>query len=160
MTTAALLRLLRSRSKLFSMLDAEAGMQLVEGAEERRLGPGTLLVEEGGAPEDFFVLLDGDASVTLLDRGDEKYVASIGKGAFVGEIGALTGEPHNATVRCNTAVRALRFDVGRLNTVLHDHPQVREALLRLAVKRSEDNLQRLLELSMPEHEPVSAEEEM
>lgn len=142
------------------MLDASAGQQLVEGAEQRRLPIGALLVEEGGAPDDFFVLLDGEASVTLLDRGQEKYVATIGKGAFVGEIGALTGEPHNATVRCETEVQALRFDVERLNSVLQHHPQVRQALLRLAVKRSEDNLQRLLELSMPEHEPVSAEEEM
>lgn len=142
------------------MLDASAGLTLVEGAEERHLPSGAALVEEGGDPADFFVLLDGDASVTLLDRGQEKYVASIGKGAFVGEIGALTGEPHNATVRCETEVRALRFDVARLNSVLEDHPQVREALLRLAVKRSEDNLKRLLELSLPENEPVSAEEEM
>lgn len=141
---------LRTQSRLFSLLNEAGQRQLLEGAVEQRLPAGHALMREGEAGDDFFVILDGAVRVTIGDMGAQKEVARLGRGAFVGEIAAIMGESRNATVVCEGEVSALRFEAARVNEVLKGYPRVREALVKLALKRSEDNLQRMLDISVPD----------
>ena len=74
----------------------------------------------------------------------EMVVLLLGAGAFVGEIAALMGEPRSATVVADGDIGVLQFDSPPVQDILNDYPRVREALVKLALKRSEQNLQELL----------------
>lgn len=158
MSTSIDLATLRSQSRLFSLLNEAGQQRLLDGAEERRLPSGHALMREGDAGDDFFVILAGTVRVTLDDMGAQKEVARLGRGAFVGEVAAIMGESRNATVTADGEVTALRFEAARVNEVLKDYPRVREALVKLALKRSEDNLQRMLDMSVPEGGAVGDDE--
>lgn len=152
----------RAKSPLFSLLDEAGQRSLLALAEERRYESGHALMREGETGDDFFVILSGAVRVSVAtgsggDGSAQKEVARLGQGAFVGEIAALMGEARNATVLCEGEVTTLRFEAARVNEVLKGYPRVREALVKLALKRSEDNLQRLLELSVPEGVAVDDE---
>lgn len=157
MSTPIDLAFLRSQSRLFSLLNEAGQKKLLEGAEERRLDDGTELMHEGEAGDDFFVILHGFVNVSIDDMGAQKHVATLTHGAFVGEIAAIMGESRNATVTSEGEVTVLRFDAARVNEVLKEYPRVREALVKLALKRSEDNLQRMLETSVPDGSAIEDE---
>lgn len=150
---------LRAQSRLFSLLNEAGQKQLLEGAIEQRLTSGHELMREGERGDAFFVIVDGKVKVSIEDLGSRKEVATLTRGAFVGEIAALMGESRNATVVCDGDATVLRFEAVRVNEVLKSYPRVREALVKLALKRSEDNLQRMLDFSVPDGAPVDSDDE-
>lgn len=150
MATGIDIETLRSQSRLFALLNDAGQRQLLDGAVEQRFAAGHALMREGEAGDDFFVIVDGSVRVSIDDMGKQKEVARLGRGSFVGEMGAIMGEARNATVVCEGEVAVLRFEAARVNEVLKAYPRVREALVKLALKRSEDNLQRMLDVSLPD----------
>ena len=66
-------------------------------AATSRLRAGEVIVREGDAGASMFVVVRGEAVVTLEPGGQE--VARIRSGGFLGEMSLLTGAPRNATVR-------------------------------------------------------------
>ena len=136
----------KKHSKLFALLDEAGQKRLIDLAAEEALADGHVLMEEDEAGTSFYVILTGEVRVLINVDGEEakREVAQLGGGAFVGEIAALMGEPRSATVIVKGEVTALRFDAPPVQEILKDYPKVREALVKLALKRSEDNLQELL----------------
>ena len=74
------------------------------------------------------------------EDGKTRPIASLERGAFFGEIAALLGEIRSATVRAVTPVALMRFEMPRVKGIIADYPAVRQVLVRLALKRGEDNL--------------------
>ena len=72
--------------------------------QRRRLGPGEILVEQGEAGTDIFMLLDGVLEVVI----DGETVAELGSGAVLGELAVLGNGRRTATLR---ALRASRVAV-------------------------------------------------
>lgn len=136
---------LREHSKLFALLSEEGQKRMLDVAEEERFDDGAVLMKEGDVGDTFYVLLEGHVRVFLDNLGQAQEVARLGPGSFVGEMAALLGEARSATVIADGALRVLRFEAGSVKGVLDDYPKVREALVKLALKRSEDNLQSMLE---------------
>jgi len=136
---------LRQHSKLFELLDDDGRQSLLDMAEQQRFERDDVVVKEGDAGESFFVITAGEVRVLIDDLTGQKEVARLPKGAFVGEIGALMGEPRSATVQAIVDVDVLAFDAARVNTLLEGYPKIREAIVKLALKRSEDNLQQMLD---------------
>ena len=62
--------------------------------ETATLAAGTTLIEEGEEGDALFVILEGAASV----RRKDTVVATVGPGAWFGELALLDGEPRSATV--------------------------------------------------------------
>jgi CRP-like cAMP-binding protein len=73
-------------------------------AEDIRVDAGKVLVSEGSAGAEFFVILDGQAKVSR--HGQE--VATLGPGQFFGDLALLDRAPRNATV---TAVNPMELVV-------------------------------------------------
>jgi len=78
------------------------------------------VITEGMQGPEFFIILDGKASVII----DGEAVASLGPGEFFGEVAALDGGPRTASVRADTQLRCLTLPVGGLRQFLLDHPVV------------------------------------
>lgn len=140
---------LQSHSKLFGLLDEPGRKRLVAVAAEERFPAGHAVVAEGDFGDSFFLVLEGELSVRIGGIDATREVARLGPTTFFGEIAALLGEARSATVLCLTATRALRFDGPRVQGILRDYPVVREALVKLGLKRSEDNLQQMMEDDFP-----------
>lgn len=78
-----------------------------EGLPLESFVPGAVLIAEGPATDRLFILVTGEVEVL---RGSTQ-VAEVGApGAIFGEVSALLGGPHSATVRATTAVTAYRID--------------------------------------------------
>lgn len=132
------------QSKLLSLVSEAGQRRLWESAEEVTFAAGDTLMREGESGDEFFVITAGVVRILIDDMGTQKQVARLGRGAFLGEMAALMHEPRSATVVARGEVVCLRFDSALVSEVLNDTPKVREALVKLALKRSEDNLQTLM----------------
>lgn len=94
------------------------------------LGPRTALVTEGSRTGRLYVLKQGDLDV--LHEGSS--VASFGEpGAVIGEMSALLGVPHSATVR--TRLGAEVFVIDDPDSFLDDNPRVARYVARMLATR-------------------------
>jgi CRP-like cAMP-binding protein len=89
------------------------------------------ILTEGMTGPEFFIILDGTASVLI----DDQVVATLGPGDFFGEVAALDGGPRTASVRAETQLRCVTLPVNGLRQFLLDHPVVAINLLPEIVRR-------------------------
>ncbi len=103
--------------------------QIARACDEIAVGQGSVIVEEGAAGHDFYLILEGRASV--LHGSSE--VASLGPGQFFGELSLLDGEPRNATVRAKTSMTLLVLGTREFSAVIDSWPGVaRKMLVQMA----------------------------
>jgi CRP-like cAMP-binding protein len=100
-----------------------------QGLPELRLAPGEFLMEEGQRTDRLYVLADGLAAVV---KSNVEIARVSERGAFFGEMSALLGTPHTATVR---AVEACRFYVIEDAGAFLGSPDILLGVSRLLAKR-------------------------
>jgi len=83
---------------LFSGLSRGDLQQVAQAGDQIRAEAGSELVTEGRVGREFFLILDGEATVR---RGDTE-VATLGPGEYFGELSLLHRGPRSATVIANT----------------------------------------------------------
>jgi CRP-like cAMP-binding protein len=83
---------------LFSACSKKELQAIAKRAQERTVPAGTAVVREGEAGDAFYVIVSGQADV---DRSGT-VVATIGPGAFFGDLALLDRAPRNATVTAKT----------------------------------------------------------
>ena len=130
----------RAQSTLFGLLDEAGQRRLVAVAQVEQHAPGGVVVKQGDSGDAFFIVSDGKLEVLFEEDGKSRTIASLERGAFFGEMAALLGELRTATVKAMTPVSLLRFEMPRVKDIIHDYPAVRQVLVKLALKRGEDNL--------------------
>ncbi|MFF3347993.1 Crp/Fnr family transcriptional regulator [Streptomyces sp. NPDC002779] len=112
-------------------LSGAARLALSARAEPVSFGRGALLMAEGEAGSDVFVLLSSYVKVTAsLAGGGWTLVAVRMGGDLVGELAGMSGAPRSASVRAcgSEPVTALRLAWEEFERVKSEHPEV---LLRL-----------------------------
>ncbi len=77
-------------------------LQLSDGLPERSLEPGEVLYAQGEPSSDVVILIEGRLQITA---GDVVIDSLAAPGTFVGEIGALLGQPRDATVTATAPTR-------------------------------------------------------
>ncbi len=85
----------------------------------------TVLARAGEPGDEFFLILDGTASV---DVATEKRVP-LRPGAFFGEMSILDGGPRSATVVADTPIRLLVISRRHFSMLLKDVPGLTQSLL-------------------------------
>jgi CRP-like cAMP-binding protein len=74
--------------------------------EELSLPAGRVVVRQGEPGDRFYLVRDGELSVSLRDEhGRERQVARLGPGEYFGEIALLLDQPRTATVTTWSATR-------------------------------------------------------
>jgi putative ABC transport system ATP-binding protein len=105
--------------ELFKKLTPAEIANIADRMRKRKYAPGDVVIRQGDAGEEFFLIARGSASVTVEKLGDpERQVAMLGRGDVFGEMALLTYGPRNATV---TAVE-------NLETYCLDKKEFHEAL--------------------------------
>jgi len=102
--------------------------------DEEVFAPEQRVLRQGLSGSAFYVILDGEASVTI--DGVER--RRLGRGEFFGEISALTGEPPSADVRAETVLRCLVIPGPQLEGFLLERPSVSVRLLQAEARRLRD----------------------
>jgi MFS family permease len=96
---------------IFASATRTALERLARSAVEASVPAGTVLVREGAAPDDFFVLIGGEVAVSAAgESGVERSLGTLGPPSYFGEIGLLEHRPRTATVTATAPCTALRIN--------------------------------------------------
>jgi CRP/FNR family transcriptional regulator, cyclic AMP receptor protein len=88
---------------------------------------GDVLCREGDFGLEFFVIIEGQAAVTI----DAEEIATLGPGGFFGEMALLDGGSRIATVTATTPMRLLVLSRREFRGALHASPMVAERMLEV-----------------------------
>ena len=91
---------------IFRGIPAKVLARLVKMAKPREYQPGELVVEQGKAGTEFFVILSG--LVEVIQSGDT--LVTLGPGQGVGEIALVERVPRTATIRALEKLTVLCFE--------------------------------------------------
>jgi len=117
----ALAASLRSAA-LFATLSDDQRLDLVRGARPALYAAGEIIVREGDRDTSMFVVVRGEAAVSLA--GTEGDVARLRSGDFFGEMSMLTGEPRTATVTAATDCDVVEIGVDTFRAVVVADPTI------------------------------------
>jgi len=107
-------------------------LQLVaKRAEDLKVDAGKVLVSEGSAGAEFFVILDGQAKVTR--HGQE--VATLGPSSFFGDLALLDRAPRNATVTAITPMELVVLGQREFAALIDEVPGFAHKLLAGLARR-------------------------
>ena len=132
------------QSRVFELLDETGRDELLDLAERRSFKPGDLIIREGEIDTTFFMLLEGTVEVLIDSFGEERVVNELSHGSVFGEIAALVGEERSASIKGKSEGVLLAFDGKRMQGFLTNYPKIREVILKLGLKRSEETMQEML----------------
>ena len=121
---------------LFSALSDNDRAALFAVAKSVRYAAGETMVRQGETGRSLFVVVRGEASVTL--GGTHGEVARLRGGDVFGEMSLLTGEPRTATVTAATDTELIEIDVDGFRSVVMANPSVLEHVTNVAATRREE----------------------
>jgi CRP-like cAMP-binding protein len=121
----AKVELLRGVPLLSACSDRELS-RIASLADEIEVPSGRLLTREGDPGREFFVVVDGQARVTVGDRGR---LAPLGPGGCFGEMSLIDQGPRSATVEAETDMHLLVLDSRNFSSLLEEVPSVARKVL-------------------------------
>jgi len=124
------LELLR-KVPLFSRLRRDAIERLIERATEIEVPDGQILTRQGEAGQEFFVVMSGHVIVAR----DDKQMARLGPGEFLGEIALLDGRPRTASATAEGPTRLLVLDHVQFDALLDEYPSITRQVVHALVER-------------------------
>jgi uncharacterized protein YhbP (UPF0306 family) len=74
------------------------------------VGAGDVIVRQGAPADKFFIIIDGEVEVVREDDGQQRMLATLGRGQFFGEMAILRDSPRMATVRAVTPATLFSMD--------------------------------------------------
>jgi CRP-like cAMP-binding protein len=127
------------RVPLFSDLNQRQLRRLRRSFKERSYRPGTAIVREGEmSGVDFFVILEGQASVTV----DGREVGQLGAGDHFGELALIAERVRLSTVTASTPMRCLVMASWNFRKFVNSNPDVSWKLLQNLVNLLSTELKR------------------
>ncbi len=115
---------------LFSACSKKELQMVAKSAEHVIVPPGKVVVTEGAAGTEFFVIIDGRARVERHGR----QVAALGPGAFFGDLALLDRAPRNASVIADSELEVAKIGQRTFDQLL-DHPGFSKKLLAGLARR-------------------------
>jgi CRP/FNR family cyclic AMP-dependent transcriptional regulator len=116
---------------LFSACSRKDLQLVAKRAEDVKVDAGKLLVSEGDTGTEFFVIVDGNATVSKHGRK----VAELGPGGFFGELALLERAPRNATVKAETPMELVVLGQREFAGIIDDVPEFAHKLLAGLARR-------------------------
>jgi cytochrome P450 len=110
---------------------------------ELRFEPDQVLFEEGDPARDCYLVVDGEAEVTVAGR----FLDEVGEGESIGELGLLDGAPRSARVVARTPMTVQVIEAEGFDRLLDEAPSVTHALLRQVSRRLRETNERVARLS-------------
>jgi CRP/FNR family cyclic AMP-dependent transcriptional regulator len=117
-------------------VDEETLAEIAARASRRTYRAGARLVSELEPGADVFVVLSGEAEISVEGQNGERQVLGVlGRAGAFGEMSSLTGELRSATVTAKSDVEALVITDATFDRLRERRPQIAVALVRVLAKR-------------------------
>jgi CRP/FNR family transcriptional regulator, cyclic AMP receptor protein len=115
-----------ARSPLFRGLGRRELVELAKVTEDMEVEAGKALAREGEIGQEFFVIVDGEVSVTK----DGQELRKLGPGDFFGEIALIWESPRRtATVTASTPLRFFVLTRQSFRSLIGHHPDIEKSVL-------------------------------
>lgn len=124
------------RFNLFADLDRTELEAIADPDSERSFGAGERIMRRGMSGSGFYVVLEGEAVVSL----DDEELNRLRPGDFFGEISTLLDEPLTADITAHTPMRVLEIPGPRLEAFLLSYPKVMLRMLVTEARRLQEVL--------------------
>jgi putative ABC transport system ATP-binding protein len=116
---------------IFRSLTPQAISEVADKMDLRKYSAGEEIIRQGDTGQDFFVIGKGEVDVEI----DGKWVNTLGKGAFFGEVSLIKQQPRNATVRAKTDVACFILTKEEFQSVIDSSASFEQALRRALFSR-------------------------
>jgi CRP-like cAMP-binding protein len=120
---------------LFSACSRKDLALVAKRAEDVKVDGGKVLVSEGAAGAEFFVIIEGTAKVSR--HGQE--VAKLGPGTFFGDLALLDRAPRNATITAETPMELVVLGQREFSALIDEVPGFAHKLLAGLARRLREN---------------------
>jgi CRP/FNR family transcriptional regulator, cyclic AMP receptor protein len=116
---------------LFNACSKKELGRIAKATTEMSFADGAVLMNQDDAAREAFILTEG----TVVVKRNNRKVAELGPGAFLGEMGLLDRGPRTATVTAQGPVEALVLGPREFAGLLDDVPSISHKLLRALAAR-------------------------
>jgi CRP/FNR family cyclic AMP-dependent transcriptional regulator len=116
---------------LLSGLSNRDRNRLAKSMKELTFPAGKQIVVEGKRGVGFFIIVDGNAAVTIGGRE----IRMLGPGDYFGEMALVHGEERSATVTADSELRCLTMTSWVFKGFVADHPNVAWELVQTLARR-------------------------
>jgi CRP-like cAMP-binding protein len=111
---------------------------------------GEVLVNEGASDNHLYVLVSGALAVIRgVGTAEPVNLFALAPGDFVGELSFLDGTPHYASIVALGPVRVIGLEREKLESLLHQHPEIVYRVMR-SIVRTVHQIQRRLSMQSAE----------
>ncbi len=116
---------------LFQGVKRKELKKLADRMQERTFGEGDTITAEGKSGIGFFVIHDGNATVSI----DGKIIRTLGPGEFFGEIALIDSGPRSATIVATTDLSCHGITAWEFRPFIESHPEVAWPMLETLASR-------------------------
>jgi len=121
-----------AKAPLFAALSRQELGELAKATEDLEVDEGKALTREGDLGREFFVIVEGDVSVTQ----DGKEIRRLGAGDFFGEIALIYDNARRtATVRAASPLRFFVLTRQSFRSLLEHQPEIEEKVMAALEER-------------------------
>lgn len=132
---------------LFSRIAPAMQKLLCFGSERLTYDPGQTLVKVGDMADAAYVIIEGQAEVSVPSPRGTVVVNTMGKNEVIGEIAIFVDLPRTATVTAMTKVEVLRISKDLFINVVRQNPDAAIELIRILAMRLVNTTQQLIKVS-------------
>ena len=119
-----------------AVLPETAIQELASLTEIRVYGPGEVVLQQGEAGDELFVVVSGMMSIVVgRSSGSIAEVSRVGPGKFFGEMSLMTGEKRTATARAVTETELLVVGKAAFSQLLTHAPELTEKIAEVLTHR-------------------------
>ena len=131
------------RIPLFARMEPARLKLLAFTSQRLSFEAGQALFHQGEPGDSAYILIEGEAEVSIDSAGGPIVVATLGRHAIVGEIAILCDVPRTATVTAKTPLLTLRIDKETFFRLVNEFPQMAVEIMRELAHRLEKTNQQL-----------------
>ncbi|MBN2693069.1 cyclic nucleotide-binding domain-containing protein [bacterium] len=126
---------------LFSALDRDVFIEVMDKMKLKRYKPGALLIREGDDANAFYIISEGSVRVKKeLSDGKEIQLAILGKGDFFGEMAIIGNAKRTASVEAATELEVFELSTLIFDNLMAKYSSVRQTLYKFYKNRLLHNL--------------------
>lgn len=101
----------------------------------KEIPKGTVLVREGEAGKEMFVIQSGKIAISKKVRDVEKVLAVLGPGEFFGEMAIISNKPRNATATVEEEARVLVIDPRTFEAMIRGNSEIAVRMIKKLADR-------------------------